>query len=171
MWKNIYKQEVTILNKLKRADIQVSTVNDTNTTNNETNAEATSSSSSTQTPTVTVDKWYKYTVDNAVWYEQSARNSGGNGVYIGTYITVLIPFNDNYVDYRDWRHLTEEERQDKFTMSSGDYIVLGEVTEEINASNVVAVMNDYGILKCMVKHIRKPHKRFNATVQLKVEGV
>ena len=143
MWSNIYNQTVTILNKLKRADIENGTT----------------------------DLWYKHTVDNAVWYEDSARNSGGNGVYIGTYITVLIPFNDNYVDYREWRHLSEDELAEKFTMSSGDYIVLGEVPEEITAQNVVAIMNDYGVEKCIVRHIKKPHKRFNATVQLKVEGV
>lgn len=143
MWKNIYNQTVTILNKLKRADIDGGTV----------------------------DVWYKHTVDNAVWYEDSARNSGGNGVYIGTYITVLIPFNDDYIDYRKWKKLSSEERSAKFTMSSGDYIVLGDVVEEIDASNIVAIMNEYGAEKCLVKHVKKPHKRFNATVQLKVEGV
>lgn len=143
MWSNIYNQRVTILNKLKRADITGGTV----------------------------DIWQKFTVDNAVWYEDSARNSGGNGVYIGTYITVLIPFNDAYMDYREWRHLPAEERAEKFTMSSGDYVVLGDVTEEIDASNIVSVMNDYGVQKCIVRHVKKPHKRFNATVQLKIEGV
>lgn len=141
MWKSIYNQRITILNKLKRVD----------------------------TDDKKLDVWYKHTVDNAVWYEDSARNSGGNGVYIGTYITVLIPFNDNYVDYRNWKQL--EDKDSKFTMSSGDYIVLGDVEEEINASNVVEVMKSYEGNYCIVRHIKRPHKRFNATVQLKIEGV
>lgn len=141
MWKNIYNQRITILNKLKRVD----------------------------TDDKKLDVWYKHTVDNAVWYEDSARNSGGNGVYIGTYITVLIPFNDDYVDYRNWKQLTNKDS--KFTMSSGDYIVLGDVEEEITASNVVETMKSYEGNYCIVRHIKRPHKRFNATVQLKIEGV
>ena len=141
MWKNIYNQKITILNKLKRVD----------------------------TDDKKLDVWYKHTVDNAVWYEDSARNSGGNGVYIGTYITVLIPFNDDYLDYRNWKQL--EDRNSKFTMSSGDYIVLGDVEEEVNASNVVEIMKSYEGNYCIVRHIKRPHKRFNATVQLKIEGV
>ena len=96
-------------------------------------------------------------------------HSGGNGVYIGTYITVLIPFNDDYLNYREWKKL--DDKSGKFTMSSGDYIVLGDVEEEITAQNVVAVIKEYEGFSCMVKHIKKPHKRFNATVQLKIEGV
>lgn len=141
MWKNIYNQRITILNKLKRVD----TLNGK------------------------VDEWYKHTVDNAVWYEDSARNSGGNGVYIGTYITVMIPFNDEYTDYRDWKKLTDKDS--KFTMSSGDYIVLGDVPETVDASNIVKLMEEYGDKSCTVKHIKRPHKRFNATVQLRIEGV
>lgn len=141
MWKSIYNQRITIINKLKRVD----------------------------TDDKKLDVWYKHTVDNAVWYEESARNSGGNAVYIGTYITVLIPFNDDYMDYRDWKKL--EDKDSKFTMSSGDYIVLGDVPEEVNASNIVKLMEEYGNNSCTVKHIKRPHKRFNATVQLKIEGV
>jgi hypothetical protein len=143
MWKNIYNQRITILNKLKRVD----------------------------TDDKKLDVWYKHTVDNAAWYEDSARNSGGNGVYIGTYITVFIPFSDNYIDYRNWKQLEDKDKNSKFTMSSGDYIVLGDVEEEITASNVVEIMKSYEGNYCIVRHIKRPHKRFNATVQLKIEGV
>lgn len=144
MLKNIYNQRITIINKLRRDDVPGAT-------------------SSTK------DVWTKFVVENAVWYEKSARNSGGNGVFIGTYITVLIPFNDNYMEYRFWKDL--EDKSNNFTLSSGDYIVLGDVPEEITASNVVEVMKGYANNSCQVKHIERPHKRFGATVQLKVEGV
>ena len=141
IYEQIYNQKITILNKLKRVD----------------------------SPDGKLDVWYKHTVDNAVWYEDSARNSGGNGVYIGTYITVMIPFNDDYLDYRDWKNL--QDKNSKFTMSSGDYIVLGNVPETITASNVIETMKTYEGNYCMVKHIKRPHKRFNAKVQLMIEGV
>lgn len=141
IYNQIYNQKITILNKLKRVD----------------------------TPDNKLDVWYKHTVDNAVWYEDSARNSGGNGVFIGTYITVMIPFNDDYMDYRDWKKITDKDS--KFTMSSGDYIVLGDVPETVNASNIVKLMEEYGDKSCTVKHIKRPHNRFNAHVQLRIEGV
>lgn len=140
IYNQIYNQKITILNKLKRVDADGK-----------------------------LDVWYKHTVDNAVWYEDSARNSGGNGVFIGTYITVMIPFNDDYLDYRDWKKL--DKKDSKFTMSSGDYIVLGDVPETVDASNVVKLMEEYGDKSCTVKHIKRPHKRFGARVQLRIEGV
>ena len=141
IYKQIYNQKITILNKLKRAD----------------------------TETGKLDEWYKHTVENAVWYEDSARNSGGNGGFRGTYITVMIPFSDDYEEYREWKKLTDKDS--KFTMSSGDYIVLGDVPENVDASNIVKLMEEYGDRSCTVKHIKRPHKRFNAHVQLRIEGV
>lgn len=141
IYKKIYNQKITILNKLKRVD----------------------------TTSGKLDEWYKHTVENAVWYEDSARNSGGNGVFIGTYITVMIPFSDEYTEYRDWKKLTDKDS--KFTMSSGDYVVLGDVPENVDASNIVKLMEEYGDRSCTVKHIKRPHNRFNAHVQLRIEGV
>lgn len=142
MLQNIYNQKITVLNRLKRADVPGGSK---------------------------VDVWYKTTVDEVAWYTDSARNSGGNGVYIGTYITVLILFGKGYIPYREWKDM--ESHETGFTMSSGDYIILGEVEEEIDSSNIVEVMNKYGEDVCQVKHIQRPHKRFGAKVQLKIEGV
>ena len=70
MLKSIYNQKVTILNKLRRTD------NDNK-----------------------VDAWYKSTINDVAWYTKSARSAGGSSVYIGTYVTVLIPFHEEYVKY------------------------------------------------------------------------
>lgn len=140
MLNSIYNQKVTILNKLKRADSGTNK-----------------------------DVWYKHTVEDAAWYEESVRNILQNGVAIGTIIIVLIPFHDEYEGYKDW--CGDNDRDTRFTMSSGDYIVLGEVPEEITPDNVVSVMKQYEGSVCLVKHIKKPHKRFGASVQLRVEGI
>lgn len=141
MLKNIYNQTITILNKLKRRD----------------------------TPDGKVDLWYKTVVHDAAWYTESARNSSGSGVFIGTYITVILPFHEEYIQYIDWKKL--DDPNSMFTISSGDYIVLGEVTEEINASNVVAVMDSYGENVCQVRHKKTAYDRFGSFAQLKIEGV
>ena len=120
------------------------------------------------TNTSGVDTWYKTIVYNAAWYEEAVRTVVNNGVVIGTVLKVLIPFSDDYMPYKEWSKLTD--KGSHFTMSPGDYVILGDVTEEVTASNVVSVVNQYED-KCCVKHITKPHKRFGATVQLKIEGI
>ena len=140
MLENIYNQRVTILNKLKRTDSKTG-----------------------------VDVWRKSTVDDVVWYTKSARSAGSSSVFIGTYITVLFPFNSRYLPYMEWKKPGNQDGH--FTMSSGDYIILGDVPENITANNIVKVLEQYGENVCQVKHHNANYKRFGARVQLKVEGV
>lgn len=140
MLQNIYNQKVTILNKLKRTD-----------------------------GVTGVDVWYKTIIDDVAWYTKAAKTASGSGVYIGTYITVLIPFHDNYKDYLEW--IKMEEKEQYFTISSNDYVILGEVEEDINANNVVAVMQKYGENVCLVRSHATCYDRYGARVQIKIEGV
>lgn len=140
MLENIYNQRVTILNKLKRTDSKTG-----------------------------VDVWRKSTVDDVVWYTKSARSAGSSSVFIGTYITVLFPFNSRYLPYMEWKKPGNQEEH--FTMSCGDYIILGDVPENITANNIIKVLEQYGENVCQVKHHNANYKRFGARVQLKVEGV
>lgn len=140
MLANIYNQTVTILNKLKRDD------SDTNR-----------------------DVWYKTVLHDVAWYTDSARSAGNHDVYIGTYITVLIPFHDEYKDYLDWRVLRDKENY--YTMSTGDYVIRGLVPEDIDADNIVKTLQRYGERVCLVRHHNANYDRFGATVQLKVQGV
>lgn len=140
MFKNIYNQTITILNKLKRAD---------NTTGK--------------------DVWYKTVIQDAAWYTDSARSAGNHDVFIGTYITILIPFHSEYIDYMDWKKLKDKDKY--YTVSMGDYIVRGEVSEDVTADNVIKVMESYGERVCFVRHHNANYDRFGATVQLKIEGV
>lgn len=118
------------------------------------------------------DLWFKYVVHDAAWYTESARSAGGSSVFIGSYIKVFIPFHDEYIAYRDWMKPGNQEGH--YTISSGDYIILGEIDEsqdEITANNIVKVMEKYGEDVCLVRHKNALYKRFGATVQLKIEGV
>lgn len=140
MLENIYNQRVTILNKLKRTDSKTG-----------------------------VDVWRKSIVDDVVWYTKSARSAGSSSVFIGTYITVLFPFNSRYLPYMEWKKPGNQDEH--FTMSSGDYIILGDVPENITANNIIKVLEQYGENVCQVTHHNANYKRFGARVQLKVEGV
>ena len=140
MLEHIYNETITILNRLRRADGDGK-----------------------------VDLWYKTVLNDVAWYTASARSAGGNAVYIGTYITVLVPFNDKYLPYMDWKNA--ENRDEYFTVSNNDYIIKGIVSEEITAENVVSVMQKYGEDVCLVRHHNENHNRFGAKVQLKIQGV
>lgn len=140
MLTNIYNQTVTILNRLKRTD------------------------SSTNT-----DVWYKTILTDAAWYTSVEKSVDSSGVYIGTSVTVLLPFHDDYIPYSEWKELGVQDSC--FTMSTGDYIVLGVVDEDITAQNIVKVMESYGGKKCVVKHHQENYDRFGARVQIKIEGV
>ena len=116
-----------------------------------------------------VDVWRKSIVDDVVWYTKSARSAGSSSVFISTYITVLFPFNSRYLPYMEWKKPGNQDEH--FTMSSGDYIILGDVPENITANNIIKVLEQYGENVCQVNHHNANYKRFGARVQLKVEGV
>lgn len=140
MLKNIYNQTITVLNKLRRSDSLTGR-----------------------------DVWYKTIINDAVWYTDSARSAGNSTVYIGSYITVLVPFHDDYLDYLEWRKFGKQD--DYFTISVGDYVVKGIVEEEITAENIIKVLETYGENVCYVRHHNANHDRFGARVQLKIQGV
>lgn len=140
MLKNIYNQRVTILNKLKRTDSLTG-----------------------------ADVWYKTVIEDAAWYTKAARTASGSGVYIGTYITVLLPFHSDYKNYLDW--VAENNREKYFTISANDYIVLGDVAEEITADNVVKTLQKYGENVCTVRSHSTQYQRYGAKVQVRIEGV
>lgn len=140
MLENIYKETITILNKLKRTD---------SLTNK--------------------DLWYKTVLTDVAWYTDSARSAGANAVFIGTYITVLVPFHDNYLPYLEWRKPGKQDSN--YTISTGDYVVKGIVSEDITADNIVKVLQDYGENVCLVRHHNENYDRFGASVQLKIQGV
>lgn len=140
MLKNIYNQTITILNKLKRPDSLTGK-----------------------------DVWYKTVIHDAVWYTDSARSAGNHDVYIGSYITILIPFHKEYLDYLEWR---KPGNQDNFfTFSNGDYVIKGIMEEEVNADNIVKTLEKYGENVCFVRHHKEVYERFGARVQLKIQGV
>lgn len=140
MLKNIYNQTVTILNKVRREDSGTNK-----------------------------DVWYKTVLNDVAWYTDSARSAGNHDVYIGTYITVLIPFHDEYKDYLDWIALKDKENY--YTVSTGDYVINGIVDEEVTSDNIVKTLQKYGERVCLVRHHNANYNRFGATVQLKIQGV
>ena len=137
---DIYNETITILNKLRREDSATG-----------------------------LDVWHKTILYDAAWYTDSARSAGSNAVFIGTYITVLLPFHKEYIPYLEWRK--DGQQDNHFTISTGDYVIKGVVTEDITANNVVKTLQKYGEDVCLVRHHKEVHDRFGVGVQLKIQGV
>lgn len=88
------------------------------------------------------DGYYKTVINHCMWSVRTERSVSDNGtVNIGTVHQVQIPESENYMPYRDWKKA--ENRNDAFTLRTGDYVVKGEVTEEVTAANIKKVINQY----------------------------
>lgn len=88
------------------------------------------------------DSYHKTVIDHCMWSVKSVRNvDNGGTVNIGTVHQVQIPESESYMPYREWRK--RENREGSFTLRTGDYIVRGTVEEEIDATNIKKIMNQY----------------------------
>lgn len=103
--------------------------------------------------TLKEDAYFKHTLNGCMWSETSQRAVSSDGtVDIGTVFRVQIPENPFYLPYKEW--CKQGNRSDHFTVSHGDYIVLGEVEEEITAANLNKVMRLYEPNAFQVQHFR-----------------
>lgn len=113
------------------------------------------------------DSWSKTIIHDCGWYTKSiASMKDANAVVMGKIIKVLIPFNTGYTPYNEWISTGVG-----FTMSQDDYIVLGEITEEVTANNIMQIVQKYKPDICTVKIYRYLDKRVDNTIELYVEGV
>lgn len=90
-----------------------------------------------------LDRWKKTVLHDCAWTEKrtqspSARLSEAAEINEGASYLVRVPPSAGYRPYRDWR--TDMEG---FTFSPGDYIIRGEVSQEVTAETVRAVVEYY----------------------------
>lgn len=89
----------------------------------------------------TYDTYYKHTLPQCMWSLVTTRNVEADGtVTIGTSHRVQIPENPDYMPYKLW---VGSDKNKSFTVRAGDYVVLGEVEDEITASNIRKVIAKY----------------------------
>ena len=88
------------------------------------------------------DAYYKTILTGCMWSDSSTRTVGSDGtVSIATAHQVQIPEMADYLPYREW--VKPENRDGHFTVREGDYVILGEVTEDVTPSNYRAVIKAY----------------------------
>lgn len=89
------------------------------------------------------DVYYATVIPHCMWSVKTVRQVDSNGdVNIGTVHQVQIPESENYQPYREWKK-DRDTRTEAFTLRTGDYIIKGEVTDDVTASTIKAIVRDY----------------------------
>jgi hypothetical protein len=120
----MYGQTVTVLNKLDAKDAAIK-----------------------------MDAYYKQVVRSALWSSQVSRTVSTDGsVRIGQSVKVHIADRSDYMPYDEWK--AAGNRDAYFTIRTGDYVILGEVSEDVTASNVLQIVKAKGGDAMQVKAFR-----------------
>ena len=83
-------------------------------------------------PVTALITWYNTTLAGCFWKNTGNKVTVGD-VQLETNSTICrIPKNDAFLERYLWEQLTNDTMKDHFTLSPGDIIVLGEVTDEID---------------------------------------
>lgn len=103
------------------------------------------------------DVYSKHVLRSCMWVAQSQRTVQSDGtVAIGTVHKVQVPESADYVPYREFAKMAD--RSGAFTVSQGDYIIRGEVAEDIDASTLKSVVASYEPDAFQVQHFRDSTK-------------
>lgn len=88
------------------------------------------------------DSYYPTVIPHCMWTVTSTRAVQSDGtVNIGSVHKVQIPEDERYIPYREW--CEDDDRDKKFTISEGDYMVKGVVSEDITSKNIREVIRKY----------------------------
>lgn len=90
-----------------------------------------------------LDTWYKQVVTGALWVASITRSVATDGtVSIGQSVKCHIANRAEFKPYDVWK--AAENRDAYFTVRTGDYVILGEVTDDVTASNVLRIVKAKG---------------------------
>ena len=99
------------------------------------------------------DLYLKTVLKGCMWSSHATRSVQSDGtVVIGTVHRVQIPESEAYAPYRELAGMAD--RAGRFTLRQGDYVVKGEVAEDVDASNVKKVVAAYEPDALQIQHFR-----------------
>ena len=99
------------------------------------------------------DSYHVTVLHGCMWDSKATRIVQSDGtVVVGTVHRLQIPESEAYVPYLEWVKLSD--RSGRFTLRHGDYVVLGEVSETVTASNVKRVVAAYEPDAFQIQHFR-----------------
>ena len=77
-------------------------------------------------------KWYRTVLTGCFWKNIGNKVKIGNNILESDDIVCRIPKQGNYLSPKPWKDLSNDTKDDYFTLQGGDIIVFGEVEDEIN---------------------------------------
>lgn len=89
------------------------------------------------------DMFYKKILKDCVWNDKQIASRNGNTITYSEGYQVHIPQDQKftYFEYKTWKN--KENLEDCFTFSLDDYVILGEVVEEITPDNITDIVDKY----------------------------
>ena len=89
------------------------------------------------------EMFFKKVLDNCAWNSKEIATRNGNTITYSNGYEVHIPQAQEYTyfEYNIWKN--KENLDDCFTFSLDDYVILGEVEEEITPNNITEVIDKY----------------------------
>lgn len=76
--------------------------------------------------------WYRHVIEGCFYTHTLDKITLGNTTIASDVSTCRIRINDAFIGKADWNELQSSERAEKFTLSTGDIIVVGNVDFEID---------------------------------------
>lgn len=116
-----------------------------------------------------LDVWYKTILKDCVYKKDRVSDVSGNTVSMGQQFTILIPFTEKYLPYKDWKNL--DDKTGYYTLSNQDVIILDEVTEEVSANNITEIKNSYEPNTCEIRSIEQVEPKLSVKYEFRVGGV
>lgn len=113
-----------------------------------------------------LDVWKSTVLHNCAWSGKAERSMDGNNATVGNVFVVRVPKSADYHPYNEWK-----ETMDGFTFSTGDYIIRGEVTEEVTPSTVQDIVNRHKPEAFIVKMFQDNTGTVEALEHYHIEGV
>lgn len=116
-----------------------------------------------------LDIWYKTYIENCVYKKDRISNVNNNVVAMGEEFTILIPFSDKYLPYKDWKGL--EDKTNYYTLSPQDIIILDIVAEDVTVNNIISIRNLYEPNTCEIRSIEQVQQRPMVNFEFRVGGI
>lgn len=116
-----------------------------------------------------LDVWKKTVINNCAWSSNIVRNVSGTTVSVGTSFVVRIPKSDEYKPYNKWK---DSETLEGFTFSTGDYLIKGEITEDvITPNNVQTIVNQHRPEAFEIRYFKDNTGTIELAEHYHIEGV
>lgn len=114
-----------------------------------------------------LDTWKKTVVHGCFFKTQAMRTINGMSAAVAQSSVCRIPKSTDYHPYSVWKNDISE----GWTLSPGDYIILGEIAEDVTADNVTAVYSKYKPDAMLVRAVSVNMKLMGMAEHYRADGV